>query len=374
MTTHDPIFILGVMQRSGTNWLRDLLLCHPDCYAARIPEDFLVANSHLLLRFGSSLYRSWPENWNAEARVGPQERLHRIMGEALLEFIGQGAAPDAAGAALARSGRLVTKTPSVANLGHLFTFFPHARVVILVRDGRAVVESIVRGFNWDYETGIRRWDSAAREILSFRAAGGAALERSIIVRYEDLFSTLESELCRLLTFLDLDQERYDFQRAVGLPVRGSSVFGQEHGGSKSARIPRTEEFSPLARAAHWNRWKHERFNRLAGESLESLGYQRVSPGKSLPGGMVIQWLRDAWWSVPRRLLAIGFLLSRAFRKSDPDFKDARNAYYVRGRHAKPKPPRAVRGTPKPGRQVQRDSASRTPSGMRPAFREESGDG
>jgi protein-tyrosine sulfotransferase len=357
MTGRDPIFILGIMQRSGTNWLRDLLLCHQDCYAARIQEDFLVANSHLLLRFGSSLYGTWPQNWKAETRVGPQERLHRILGEALLAFIGDGMAPSGSGDGVPSSARLVTKTPSVTNVEHLLTFFPNARVILLVRDGRAVVESIVQGFNWDYETGIRRWDSAAREILKFRAAGGPALERSAVVRYEDLYTATESELRRLLTFLDLDPARFDFQRALSLPVRGSSVFGQERGGSDSNQPEEAEEFSPLARAAHWSRWRHERFNRIAGESLESFGYERIVPGKSSPLAPAVHWLRDLWWSVPRRLLAIGFLLSRAFGRSDPDFRDATSVYYMRGRHAKPKPPTAhARPAPKSGREAPRRAA------------------
>lgn len=353
MNSPGPIFILGIMQRSGTNWARDLLLCHPDCYAARIQEDFLLANSHLLLRFGTSLYRTWPEKWQAEQRVGPQDRLHRMLGDALLAFIGQEPAEGTgAGAASPGSGRrLVTKTPSVTNLEHCLRFFPEARVIILVRDGRAVVESIVQGFAWDYETAIRRWDSAAREILSFRAKGGLALERTTVVRYEDLFTAPEAELRRVLPFLGLDPAAYDFPRALGLPVRGSSVFGRDR--EQAERRPeRTEEFSPLERAAHWDSWKHERFNRVAGESLEALGYQKIAAGQSSPLGPARHWLADARWSVPRRLLAVGFLLRRALGRSEPDFKDARSAYYARERRA-PK-----RGAPA--------GARKGPAGARPA--------
>jgi protein-tyrosine sulfotransferase len=336
MTTPDPILILGIMQRSGTNWMRDLLLCHSDCYGAKIQEDFLLANSHLLLRFGSSLYRSWPQKWRADQRVGPQERLHRILGEALLEFIGQERRDgNSVGAPSPPSGRrLVTKTPSVANLDHLVNFFPNSQLIILGRDGRAVVESIVQGFGWEYETAIRRWDSAAREILSFRASGGPILQRTILVKYEDLYSAPESELQRVLAFLNLDPTKYDLDQALKLPVRGSSVFGRELDEAERRRLERTEEFSPLDRAAHWGRWKHERFNRLAGESLEALGYHKVAPGRSSPLAPAIHWFYDAKWSVPRRLISVGFLLKRALGRSDPDFRDARSVYYARERHSR----------------------------------------
>jgi Sulfotransferase family len=341
MSKQGPIFILGIMQRSGTNWLRDLLLCHPDCYPATIQEDFLLANSQLLVRFGSSLYRSWPESWRADERVGPQERLHRLLGEALLAFIGQepggqdsdGSPPGPA------TRRLVTKTPSIDNLDHCFNFFPDSQLLILVRDGRTVVESGVRSFNWDYENAIRRWDGAARKILSFRAGGELARLRSTVVKYEDLFSTPDPELRRLLGFLNLDPAKFDFDRALGLPVRGSSVFGRpEQDRVRWRRLERTEEFAPLERAADWDRWKHERFNRLAGESLEALGYQKHAPGGTPVLAAPRRWFEGAKWSAAQKLVSAGFLLRRAMGRSDPDFMDGRSWYYVRERrpYARPK--------------------------------------
>ena len=359
MTTSGPIFILGIMQRSGTNWVRDLLLCHPDCYGARIPEDFLLANSHLLIRFGSSLYKSWPETWRADQRVGPQDRLHRVLGDALLEFIGQepnqepdGTSPGGQPSSAGR--RLVTKTPVVANLENFFTFFPTSQAIILVRDGRAVVESMVQGFGWGYEAATRRWDRAAREILSFLAAGGPGPQRALVVKYEDLYSAPEAELRRMLAFLNLDPARYAFGKALALPVRGSSVFGRESDHQQTAGLlevarvrpdpesgqqwpARTAEFSPLDRAAHWDGWRQARFNRIAGESLEALGYKKVPPGPRSLFVTARHWLYDAKWSVPRRLLSVGFLLKRALGRSDPDFKDARTEYYVRERHARARP-------------------------------------
>jgi hypothetical protein len=337
MNTHGPIFILGIMQRSGTNWLRDLLLCHPDCYPAKIQEDFLLANSQLLVRFGSSLYRSWPESWHADERVGPQERLHRLLGEALLAFIGQEPAGEDSDGASPRppARRLLTKTPSMENLDHFFNFFPDSQLVILVRDGRTVVESGVRSFNWEYENAIRRWDGAARKILSFRAGGELARLRSTVVKYEDLYSTPDAELRRLLGFLSLDAARFDFDRALGLPVRGSSVFGRsEQDRVRWRRLERTEEFAPLERAADWDRWKHERFNRLAGESLEALGYEKRAPGGAPVLAAPLHWFDGAKWSVARRLISAGFLLRRALGRSDPDFMDSRSWYYVRERRSR----------------------------------------
>ncbi len=334
MTKPDPIFILGIMQRSGTNWLRDLLLCHPDCYGAKIPEDFLVANSHLLQRFGSSLYNSWPEKWRPDERVGPKERLHRMLGDALLEFIGQELPGRNSNGELSPppQRRLVTKTPCVENLEHCFSFFPNSQLIILVRDGRAVVESIVQGFSWDYESAIRHWDRAAQAILRFRALGGPALQRTVLVKYEDLYSDPCAELRRVFAFLELAPSRYDFDRALNLPVRGSSLVGRE------------PKFAPLDRAADWDPWKHERFNHVAGESLEALGYHKVAAGHSSPLAPAIHWYHDAKWSVPRRLITTAFLLKRAFGRSGPDFKDRKSLYYLCERPYRKRPKKAAAQT------------------------------
>jgi hypothetical protein len=111
------------------------------------------------------------------------------------------------------------------------------------------------------------------------------------------------------------------------------VFGRDREQAQRRRLERTEEFSPLERAAHWDSWKHERFNRVAGESLEALGYQRIASGRGSPLGPARHWLADARWSVPRWLLSVGFLLGRALGRSEPDFKDARSVYYARDRQA-----------------------------------------
>jgi len=342
MTTPGPIFILGIMPRSGTNWLRDLLLCHPDCYAAKVHEDFLLANSHLLMRFGASLYRTWPEKWRAQEQVGPQERLQALLGDALLGFIGQEqeARPGDGDPSSRPCRRLVTKTPSTTHLEFCFNFFPRYQLIILVRDDRAVVESIVRGFSWDYETAIRRWDSAAREILRFLAGSGTDRRRTILVRYEDLYSAPRTELERVLAFLNLDPASYDFGRALGIPIRGSSITGDEP-------VTTGPDSSPLHRADSWDHWRHERFNRVAGESLKALGYQPMANGKRSPFTSVAHWFHDARWSAPRKLLSVGFLLKRALGRSDPDFKDARSVYYVRERQAVVRPPEqgAPRATP-----------------------------
>ena len=63
----DPIFILGIMPRSGTNYLWDLLRVHPACAPAREPirEDFFIEESDDLLAFTRHVAERWDPMWGA---------------------------------------------------------------------------------------------------------------------------------------------------------------------------------------------------------------------------------------------------------------------------------------------------------------------
>ena len=85
----------------------------------------------------------------------------------------------------------MTKSPSVRHLDRFFAFFPRARLLILVRDGRSVVQSAMDTFGWDFERACRAWAEAANTIDRFQQSESARADRWRIVRYEDLIDDLE---------------------------------------------------------------------------------------------------------------------------------------------------------------------------------------
>lgn len=259
----NPIFILGILERSGTNFLQDLLLLHPDCGApAPIWEDYLIAYADLLDRYVNFVYRLWEPAWGVDENH--KDSLCKCIGNGIISFLSSRTDKE----------RLITKTPTVRSLRHVCRFFPEAHLIILIRDGRAVVESGVKSLGWDYEAGIRSWAEAADTILSFeKEPQKSSSFKSLIVRYEDLNTNIKGELLRIFKFLELDAEKYDFSAAESIPVRGSSEF---RGGKKAVHwepVKRTAEFNPLLRWSHWDRGMHERFNWIAGEYMAEFGYE-----------------------------------------------------------------------------------------------------
>jgi hypothetical protein len=268
----NPIFIIGIRSRSGTNYLFDLLRLHPDCWDAPAPiwEDFLLSDADLLARYARSTYSHWHHWFIAE---GEEERIEdkllQGIGDGLISFL----------TSRVRSRRLVTKTPGVHNLEYFFKLFPRAHLLILVRDGRAVAESAVKTWgskpsSMNYELAMRSWARGAKTILQFDQATKNSDFKYLIVRYEDLWRDVKGSLHRIFDFLGLDVATYDFNAATNLAVRGSSMV-RRHWEEKVHWRPveKTTDFDPTLRWNHWGRALHERFNWIAGEYLGQFGYE-----------------------------------------------------------------------------------------------------
>ena len=265
-----PIFILGIMPRCGTNFLSNLLILHPDCVPRdTVWEDFTIAHADLLLRYSDRVTRHWDPKWGVSGQT--RDEFNHSLGSGLTSFL----------TLHSRGHRVVSKTPRVDNLELFFRFFPDAPLLILVRDGRAVLESGIRSFGWNREANLHSLSSAARKIVDFRRDHDANVHRYRIVKYEDLWQQPVQEMREILNFLDLAADDYDFDKAAQLPIRGSSdLVHQDEESLHWDPVDKTPDFDPLSRFEHWSPAMHYRYNRVAGKHLEALGYKRVDTGRT----------------------------------------------------------------------------------------------
>jgi hypothetical protein len=272
----DPVFILG-MPRSGTNYLSDLLCLHDRCAPARAPirEDFFLEASDHLLHYASDLQERWDPTWGV-FEDDLIRQFYERLGDGLISFLW-----------VERERRLVAKTASVRHLDRFFMFFPRARLLIVVRDGRSVVQSSMSTFGWDFDLAARKWAAAADEIRRFCAEDRPATDRYRLVHYEDLLDDLRRALSSILRFLELEEDTFDWAAAADLPVRGSSsYFGPGRDSVHWDPVQRTPGFDPKERWRSWSREMHERFEWIAGSQLRHLGYRSetepvVGPAQAL---------------------------------------------------------------------------------------------
>ena len=265
--TKGPVFVLGITRRCGTNYLFHLLERHPHLQPAKyLTEDFALHDAQLLFEYVDRTYGQWNPRWGFDTDT--RACLVRSLGHGILSFLasdGNAPVPD-------QGKRLLLKTPSVRNLAHFFELFPTAYLLIMVRDGRDVVESRVRSFHCTYEVATRDWCGAAREILAFDRVQRGLASRYRIIRYENLVDDPVTSLREIIDFLELDPEIFDFEAAKHLPVYGSSTFRGDRAEVHWQPVAKTDEFNPFGRWKTWGMYRRQRFAWAAAESMAALGY------------------------------------------------------------------------------------------------------
>lgn len=261
-TPQAPIFILAPQARTGTNYLWELLRRHPSCAPGRPPiwEDYFLIHAPRLVRFAGEAQASWDPSWGPTRHL--RADLLRHLGDGIVSFLTSN--PDR---------RLVTKSPTIANLDVFFDLFPAADLLLLVRDGRDVAASGMKTFGWTLEDAARSWAWGVDTVLDFVAAHRD--ERVRIVRFEHLVDEPQEALSDLLAWLGLDPAAYDFEALADVPVRGSSSYrGEGADGVHWRPLPRRPEFRPVGRWASWTEADLAAFDRIAGPHLDRLDYPR----------------------------------------------------------------------------------------------------
>jgi len=284
------LLVLGITRRSGTNFLYDLICLHPDCARVEaIWEDFALAHADRLRDYASALAEAWHGDWDPDGEH--RRALVRRLGEGVVRFLADRVAPREE----TPVRYAVSKTPSVENLETL-SDFPGARAIVIVRDGRDVVESGMRSFEWRFRDAARDWARAAERVAAARECEAPFL----LVRYEDLLADVAGELRRIFDYLELDAQRVDFAAAASLPVRGSSTFGVGDGGVHWSPVDKTAEFQPVKRWTSWTRQRRERFLWLAGDRMRELGYADLEPPRHPLAWQLANRLCDGALALRRR--------------------------------------------------------------------------
>lgn len=311
-------FILGIRQRSGTNYLFRLLTEHAECTGpGPLWEDYFVRHSQNLNNYTDSLYNTWNPTWDVANKIGPKETLLNYFGDAISRFLKLQLRQD--NAEQSTKGQdaskkttpkiLLTKTPSVENLDNFFDLFPNAYLIIIIRDGRAVVESGVRSFNWNYEDATRKWRDGARSIIDLQGKYKNTNKKFLIIKYEDLFTDEKTELNRAFEYLEIDPTKFDFSSVQDLGITGSSEVKKKADAVHWQVTKKEKKFNPLARFSNWNRKKHDRFNWIAGSYMKKLGYTLEDSNSNTRLYEIKNKLLDSIWKIKTKYF-VQFDISR----------------------------------------------------------------
>ncbi|MBL7914788.1 MAG: sulfotransferase [Bacteroidia bacterium] len=258
-----PIFIVGINPRSGTNYLYQLIALHPDCVHSRhYGEDFFLFASDKYLEFYDVVTKHWSPDWKNDNEV-----FRRALELGLLNYLNPGNGPAAA-------KYMVTKTPSAINSKNYLEMFSEGYMIVITRKGQDLVESFMKTFSSRFEDAVRGWKRGAAAIHD--VMNDPKLMKSgrvLVIKYEDLYQKNTEVMTQILDFLKLDKSKFDFDKSANFDVIGSSTF---KGNSEKVTwdpIPKTKTFNPLGRFSHWSRFRHYRYNWMAGKYSKEFGYE-----------------------------------------------------------------------------------------------------
>ncbi len=275
--TPAPVLIVAPMGRSGTNFLRSVLVTHPDLYPAEVMEDYLTAGAGKLQDYADGVFKSWARidsnNYTGPGTVGPDDMLAAI-GNALLTFVGADKDPNL---------RPLMKTPAIGDLDVGLRVFPKANYLLLIRDPRSIAESFLQvQSEWNLSITLEQlasnWAGHMRALSRILADNQAAVSegRIVIIRYEKLVSDPVTVANAALERIGLRPFPDEVARIADFPVVGSSFGARTADGKVDfSPKPKPEEFDPTQRWAAWTPAQHQRFNRICGAFMKRWGYEPV---------------------------------------------------------------------------------------------------
>lgn len=275
VSTLRSAYIVAPSQRSGTNFLNNMLNMHPDIvfpWGPDLPgEQGLFTYTDYLKEYAYktvSIWNKWVEG-GEEALNKHAKGMVQSMGEGIINYFGQYAAP---------GQTLLFKTPDTGHLDNFFHAFPHTKVIILVRDGRDTVESFLKswGGRFAFKKICIRWSQRVDLIWDFmEKVKRSGFEDMVhLVRYDHLNDNTAEELKKILKFMEIDDSRYPWEELNQLPVVGSSSLKNKEKEVHWKPVKKSRQIKLKQKWLHWNKYKKEVFKRIAGDNLVKLGFEK----------------------------------------------------------------------------------------------------
>ncbi len=258
------IIIQGVMPRSGTVYVGELLRRHPNLHLNpyEIWEFPGLTLSPHIRNMQSKFFEEYEIN---RGKIGEHDFLP-LVGASLIAYLYQ---------AIPRQKRAAAKMPSVQYLDHFFALFPYENLLILVRDGRDVVHSTLR--TWTKLNFIQvclRWNRSAQAICdSMKRWEAIGQEGYLLAKYETALHLPERFVVEVCRHFNLDKEQYPFDELNQVRIIGSSKLAEKEGEVKwLTHYEKPKDFMPTEYWRNWSPLRQSLFKAIAGRSLQALGY------------------------------------------------------------------------------------------------------
>ena len=255
------IIIHGVMQRTGTVYVGELLRLHPDIYAYpnevwEVPFLKFLDN---LVNFQANFFKVYPYN---KDKIGEQDFLP-LFGASFIDYL-YSLVPD--------GKRMLLKVPSVDYLNYFFAVFPYENLLVLMRDGRDVVTSHLKTWTYKQFSDVcQEWDCSTKMALKFDSFHKNKTQGYLTAKYEDILKDPSSFAEQACQCFGLDSKKFPYEKINSIPVHGSSSL--KNGDQTTWKpITKPKNFQTVGRWKNWSKEQTKVFKTIAGQTLIDAGY------------------------------------------------------------------------------------------------------
>lgn len=253
--------IHGISERSGTSYVGHLLGLHPTLrtYPRDLRELPFMAVSRDIL----DIQKKFIALHKANAGKMQNGDFLRLFGASFLAYLHSG---------IPENCRILTKAPMLNCLELFQATFPGESLLLLLRDGRDVVESSIQ--TWprrDFVLETIFWRNAA-VLAKWYLDTFDTYEWFHSARYEDILRDPEEFVTETCTAFGLQRSVFPQHEIDALPVIGSSHLKR---GTNATWDPvrKPKGFETTRRWREWPNWKKRVFKKHAGRALIDLGYE-----------------------------------------------------------------------------------------------------
>ena len=263
---YKPVFFVhGVLPRSGTNFIADLIGMHDDInsFPNQLWEFPLLSFIDYITRLESDFKRiifSQPAKFTNLS-------FSAYINAGILKDIQYNFSPNKT---------MLFKFPFVHYLKCFRIFFPNDYLVLILRDGRDVVSSSIRTFKKKpakFKDYCFDWNYATRCILNYLDDPTTDISNTIMLKYEEAFNNPKETIKNILDKFNFSFNKYDFNEIDKLPIRGSSTNTDKNGNVSWVPQKSKDGFNPIGRWREWSKSEKRLFKRIAGQTLIEAGYE-----------------------------------------------------------------------------------------------------
>lgn len=272
-----PMFFVGGLPRSGTTWVQQLLNAHPRVLClgeSHFFNDLIPAFARVVNAYGQR--RAEGRSTWAPTVCGPDVSLFAPMFHAAFVALVLENLDGRPAGSLAAIGE---KTPdNITRLPYIWSTFPRARFVNVIRDGRDGAVSAFIRFRSKLPAAMTRpeyvrayaegWSSRIRDAR--RMAPGRAYHE---IRYEAMHADPDGEAARLFAFVGAPDDPAAVRAALDTASFESLSGGRQRGDVDPASHYRRGEVGGWADTLTPE--EVAAFEAVAGPMMDELGYARA---------------------------------------------------------------------------------------------------